>query len=177
MEVGVCKPERIGPDLGRPWAHGPALTDEGRRGYLACCFVLIYQPTGRIIGSVIAMTESDRNRVRFDVNLLDPEDPFEIDDGNRIHLIKHLATDDAGRPVAVGPEDVLDLYIYGDPDYYPANEDGQADWLMVGMVPGLLLCVPLAPPNSGDARFCRPIGIYKPSVADRNRYLRGPGHE
>jgi len=27
---------------------------------------------------------------RLDVDLLDPEDPFEIDDGNRVHLYKHL---------------------------------------------------------------------------------------
>jgi hypothetical protein len=52
-----------------------------------------------------------------------------------------------------------------------------ADWLMVGMVPGLIICVPIAPPNSGDVRFCRPIGIYKPSVEDKNRYLRGEDDE
>jgi hypothetical protein len=114
-----------------------------------------------------------RRRVRLDPDLLDPEDPFEIDDGNRVHLIKHLPADNDGRPVAVGPEDVLDGYLYGDPGYYEADEDGQADWLMISMVPGLVICVPIAPPNSGDARFCRPIGVYKPSLADRNRYLRG----
>jgi hypothetical protein len=54
-----------------------------------------------------------------------------------------------------------------------AREDGEADWLMVGMVPGLTVCVPLAPPRSGDARMCRPIGIYSPSAEDRRRYLRG----
>ena len=117
------------------------------------------------------MAGTSRNRVRLDLDLLDPEDPFEVDDGNRVHLMKHLPSDDNGRPVAVGPQDILDLYLYGDPDYYPADEGGQADWLMVGMVPGTVLCVPLAPPNSGDARFCRPIGIYTPSVQDRKRYL------
>jgi len=90
-----------------------------------------------------------------------------------MHLFKHLPDDDHGRPVAVGPEDILDAYIYGDPAFYPADEYGEADWLMVGMVPGLVILVPIAPPDSGDARFCRPIGIYKPSVEDRNRYLRG----
>ena len=117
------------------------------------------------------MARTSRNRVRLDLDLLDPEDPFEIDDGNRAHLMKHLASDDNGRPVAVGPEDILDLYLCGDPDYYLASEDGPADWLMMGMVPGAVLCVPLAPPNSGDVRFCRPIGIYAPSVKDRKRYL------
>ena len=112
-------------------------------------------------------------RERLDPDLLDREDPFEIDDGNRLHLNKHLPDDDQGRPVAVGPDDVLDAYVYGDPSFYEADEAGAADWLMIGMVPGLVICVPIAPPNSGDARFCRPIGIYKPSVNDRNRYLRG----
>jgi len=116
-------------------------------------------------------------RERLDIDLLDPENPFEIDDGNRVHLMKHLPEDDQGRPVAVGPEDVLDAYIYGDPVFYPANEYGAADWLMVGMVPGLVICVPIAPPNNGDPRFCRPIGIYKPSVEDRDRYLRGENDE
>jgi hypothetical protein len=119
------------------------------------------------------MAEGPGKRERLDPDLLDPENPFEIDDGNRVHLIKHLPEDDQGRPVAVGPEDVLDAYIYGDPIFYKADEDGAADWLMVGMVPGLVICVPIAPPNNGDARRCRPIGIYKPSVEDRNRYLRG----
>lgn len=121
------------------------------------------------------MAATSRNRVRLDLDLLDLEDPFEIDDGNRVHLMKHLPSDENGRPVAVGPQDILDLYLYGDPDYYPADQGGQADWLMVGMVPGMVLCVPLAPPNSGDARFCRPTGIYTPSVKDRNRYLGESG--
>jgi hypothetical protein len=112
-------------------------------------------------------------RQRFDFDLLDPEDPFEIDEGNRPHLYKHLPQDDSGQLVAVGPEDILDAYIYGDSRYYEAKEGGQADWLMIGSVPGLVIIVPLAPPNSGDVRSCRPIGIYKPSVEQKNRYLRG----
>lgn len=119
------------------------------------------------------MAEATSKRGRLDVDLLDPENPFEIDDGNRVHLYKHLPEDDKGRPVAVGPEDLLDAYIYGDPAFYEADPTGSADWLMIGQVPGLVICVPIAPPNSGDVRFCRPIGIYKPSVEDRNRYLRG----
>jgi len=79
--------------------------------------------------------------------------------------------------VAVGPEDVLDAYIYGDPAFYEAEPAGSADWLMIGQIPGLVICVPIAPPNSGNVRFCRPIGIYKPSIEDRNRYLRGEGDE
>ena len=88
---------------------------------------------GRWSGIVDVMPPTTRKHVRLDLDLLDPEDPFEIDGGNRVHMIKHLPSDDAGKPVAVGPEDVLDLYLYGDPDYYPAKEDGPADWLMIGM--------------------------------------------
>jgi hypothetical protein len=123
------------------------------------------------------MAGESGKRVRFDWRLLDTEDPFEIDDGNRPHLFKHLPTDGRGRPVAVGPEDILDVYLYGDPSFYKASEDGPADWLMVGMVPGLTICVPLAPPNHGDAGRCRPIGVYKTSEADRIRYLRGDTDE
>lgn len=81
-------------------------------------------------------------RVRFNVDLLDPDDPLEIDDGNRPYLVKHLPMDDTGRPVAVGPEDILDAYICGDPLFYAARETGPADWLMLGSVPGIVLCVP-----------------------------------
>jgi hypothetical protein len=123
------------------------------------------------------MAVGPREYDRLDPDLLDPENPFEIDDGNRMHLFKHLLEDDKGRPVAVGPPDILDAYTYGDPIFYPADESGAADWLMVGMVPGLVICVPIAKPKSGDVRFCRPIGIYKPSVEDRNRYLRGEDDE
>lgn len=123
------------------------------------------------------MVDERAKRVRFDLGLLDDEDPFEIDDGNRPHLFKHLPMDSRGRLVAVGPEDVLDVYLYGDPSFFEAREGGPADWLMVGMVPGLTICVPLAPPISGDVRRCRPIGIYRTSEADRIRYLRGDADE
>jgi hypothetical protein len=115
--------------------------------------------------------------VRFDIDLLDSENPFEIDEGNRPHLHKHLPEDDRGRPVLVGPSDILDVYLDGDPSYFEGSAAGAADWLMVGMVPGLVICVPLTPPNSGDVRYCRPIGIYKPSGADKRRYLRGDDDE
>lgn len=119
------------------------------------------------------MAGSHGKRARFEIDLLDAEDPFEVDDGNRIHLVKHLPEDDRGKPVAVNFDDILDVYLYGDPSYFEASEDGEADWLMVGLVPGLTICVPLAPPNTGDARRCRPIGVYKPSEEDRRRYERG----
>lgn len=103
--------------------------------------------------------------------------------------------------MAVGPEDLLDVYPYGEPSFFEADEDGPADWLMVGMVPGLTVCVPLAPPNHGDARRCRrsvstrrprqtktaTCGVIRMSDRDDaaaayhedpdNRRLRGPGQK
>jgi hypothetical protein len=35
------------------------------------------------------------SRARFDPELLDPDDPIEIDDGNRPHLAKHSPHTDA----------------------------------------------------------------------------------
>ncbi len=65
--------------------------------------------------------------MRLEIDLLDPENPFEIDDGNSPHLHKHLPEDEHGRLVAVGPVDILDVYLYGDPTFYEAREDGSAD--------------------------------------------------
>jgi hypothetical protein len=110
--------------------------------------------------------------VRFDYNLLDPWDPFEIDDGNRVHLYKHLLTDDAGRSVVVEIADILDAYRDGDPGFIEAAA-GRADWLMLACIPGLVIAVPLARPNSGDVTKCRPIGLQKPRTEDRVRYLKG----
>lgn len=119
------------------------------------------------------MNSGQGERSRFDWRLLDPQDPFEIDDGNRPHLYKHLPNDSHGKPVPVGPEDILDVYLDGYPAYFEADDSGWADWLMVGMVPALIVCVPLAPPKHGDVSVCRPIGIYKVSEENRIRYLRG----
>jgi len=98
---------------------------------------------------------------RFDLGALDSDDPFEIDDGNLPHLAKHA-------PFTA--DDVLDAWTFGDPLFYPAADDGSADWLMVARIPGAMVLVPLAPPRSGDPRRCRPIGIYEPSRALVERY-------
>jgi hypothetical protein len=86
----------------------------------------------------------------FDVDDLDSEDPFELDEGNRAHLFKHDHYSEA---------DLYDIFI--DAIYYPADPNGPADWLMVGQPPGEdPLVVPLAPSSNGDWRRARPIGIY-----------------
>jgi hypothetical protein len=110
-------------------------------------------------------------RRRFDVNLLDPQDPFEIDGRNEPHLYKHLPAV-SGRYVSVGVEDILDVYLYGDPMYEPAAEEGAADWIMIGETPGLVLAVPLAPPRRPDLSKCRPIGLDSATEDERRRHRR-----
>ena len=100
-------------------------------------------------------------RERFDIDALDPDDPFEIDEANLPHLAKHA-------PFTA--EDTLDAWTFGDPLFYPAAEDGPADWLMVARLPESIVLVPLAPARSGDVRKCRPIGIYEPSRTLSTRY-------
>jgi hypothetical protein len=110
-------------------------------------------------------------RPRFEIDLLDPNYPFEIDDGNRPHLYKHLPV--AGdRYVSVGVEDILDVYLYGDPMYEPGAEDGVADWVMIGEAPGIVLAVPLAPPRKPDPSKCRPIGLDGATGEEQRRHRR-----
>jgi hypothetical protein len=97
---------------------------------------------------------------RLDLDALDPDDPFELDDGNLPHLAKH-------QPFTA--DDAVDAWTFGDPLFYEAP-DGPADWLMVAQVPGEIVIVPLAPAKSGDPRKCRPIGIYRASRALATRY-------
>jgi hypothetical protein len=105
--------------------------------------------------------EHENVRERFDIDALDPDDPFEIDDDNLPHLPKH-------EPFT--SEDVLDAWAFGDPLFYLAAEDGPADWLMVARLPEGIVVVPLASARAQDLRKCRPIGIYEPSRALVARY-------
>jgi hypothetical protein len=104
----------------------------------------------------------------FDIDRLDPEEPFEIDERNLPHLYKHLPTK-GGRLIRVGAEDLLDAYLFGDPVFFRA-ERGPAEWLMMAEIPGLVIVVPLAPTRSGDPTRCRPIGLYRASIAEARRY-------
>lgn len=111
-------------------------------------------------------------RVRFDYTLLRPENPFEIDNGNRPHLYKHLPTDNSGQYIRVGVDDICEAYLDGCPRFYEADEQGDAHWLMLAYVPGLVICVPVLPAHSGKVSECRPIGLYKTAAGMRTRYLR-----
>src|SRR5258708_37742255 len=99
--------------------------------------------------------------VRFDLSMLDPDDPFEVDAGNWPHLYKHTFERPNRRPVRIELPDVLDLYVWDRAFFYPADlEVGDAHWLLVGEIDGFVITVPLAPPKSGDPTKCRPIGLY-----------------
>ncbi len=88
------------------------------------------------------------SRTRFDVEGLDPVDPFEVD-RQLVHMYKHEGMD-------LG--DVYEVWT-DDPLFYPGKDDGPADWLMVGEVPGDTLLVPLAAARRPNK--ARPIGVYK----------------
>ncbi len=86
----------------------------------------------------------------LDIELLDEDDPFEID-AQAAHLFKHPH---------LGIADVLEVWA-SDPLFYPAKPP--AHWLMVAEVSGMVLVVPLAPSRNGDTSTCRPIGCYEAS--------------
>ncbi|WP_114453576.1 hypothetical protein [Halopolyspora algeriensis] len=96
---------------------------------------------------------------RFNPDLLDDEDPFEID-SQAVHLFKHPH---------LGLEDVDDVW-FSDPLFYPAKPP--AHWLMCGEVSGRVLVVPLAPARTGDPRRCRPIGCYEATSGLASQYRR-----
>lgn len=96
-------------------------------------------------------------RFHSDYEDLDPIDPFEVDT-QLVHLFAHEGMDLV---------DVEEVWA-DNPIFYPAREDGEADWLMVGEVTGDILLVPLAAgrrPNKA-----RPIGVYKAGVNLAQRY-------
>lgn len=96
---------------------------------------------------------------RFDPDLLDEEEPFEID-AQAAHLFKHPH---------LGAADIEDVWA-SDPLFYPAKPP--AHWLMCAEVAGRVLVVPLAPSRSGDHRHCRPIGCYQAAADLATRYRR-----
>lgn len=95
---------------------------------------------------------------RLDIDLLDDQQPFEIDD-QAAHLFKHAA---------LGIDDVHEVWR-SDPLFYPAT--APAHWLMVADVAGHVLVVPLAPPDSGNSTHCRPIGCHVAAKQLADRYL------
>lgn len=108
---------------------------------------------------------------RFDPDQLDPDDPFEVDAVNRPHLYKHTFLRPDGRTLRIELPDVLDLYVWNAGLFYPADPaDGDAHWLFIGEIEGVVISVPLAPPQSGDPRKCRPIGLNVATNLQQDRY-------
>lgn len=102
------------------------------------------------------------SRARFDPELLDPGDPFEIDDANRPHLAKHSPHTDT---------DLLDAWADPNLLFAEAAADGPADWILIAVLPGgAVIQVPLAPPRSRDWWKCRPIGIYPANQTEQRLY-------
>jgi len=96
---------------------------------------------------------------RLDIDLLDDENPFEIDT-QLAHLFKHAS---------LGVGDIIEVWTSA-PLFYPARPP--ADWLMVSTVGGTVIAVPLAPARSGIETKCRPIGCYIASRWLAARYWR-----
>ncbi len=104
-------------------------------------------------------------RQRFDTDVLDPVDPFELDDDNLSHLVKHGL---ANIGLHVGFDLLYEIYLFDEPLYYEAEPP--ADWLMVGEVQSSVLQVPLAAPRTGFPNKCRPIGLYQASHQTVTQY-------
>ncbi|MBE5507597.1 hypothetical protein E3G54_004932 [Mycobacteroides abscessus] len=96
---------------------------------------------------------------RLDPDLLDEDNPFEVD-GQAAHLFKHPH---------LGLDDVRDVWA-ADPLFYPAKPP--AHWLMCAQVAGVVLVVPIAPSRTGDRTRCRPIGCYQASKHLADQYRR-----
>lgn len=95
----------------------------------------------------------------FELDLLDDDDPFEID-VQVAHLFKHTS---------LGVDDIYDVWG-SDPLFYPAIPP--ACWLMVAEVEGKVLVVPLATSDGHDPSKCRPIGCYEASLRLAEQYRR-----
>ena len=105
------------------------------------------------------MLYTDRVDELLDLDLLDDQNPFEID-AQAAHLFKHPH---------LGLDDVYDVWV-NDPLFYPAKPS--ALYLMVAEVAGTVLIVPIAPSRSGDPSKCRPIGCYEASSGLAATYRR-----
>ena len=93
----------------------------------------------------------------FDLELLDDEWPFEIEE-QVSHLFRHPH---------LGVADIAEVWT-SDPVFYPARPP--AHWLMVAEVASQVLVVPLAPSRSGSPNRCRPIGCYPAADHFARRY-------
>jgi hypothetical protein len=102
----------------------------------------------------------------FDIDALDDEDPFEVDQGNAPHLAKHAGCD---------PELLYSMWAE-DPQFHEAKYR-PAHWYMVARVAGTVYCATLMPSQYSGPDKCRPIGLMEapPSMVDDWRNKRDTG--
>ncbi|MFN2593503.1 MAG: hypothetical protein ABR579_01275 [Actinomycetota bacterium] len=99
---------------------------------------------------------------RFDPDLLDALDPFEIDDGNRAQLSKWDG---------LTHDDLLEAWR-GEPRLFMAPDEFPADWDLVSEVASVgTIVVPLARAKSGDPSKARPLTVFKANLRTQARYL------
>lgn len=87
---------------------------------------------------------------RFDINALDPEQPFELDHVNSPHLAKHPGCD---------PELLYSIWA-SERRFYPAAH-GPADWFLVAETGGIVYLATLMKAEHAGPDKCRPIGLMK----------------
>jgi len=97
---------------------------------------------------------------RFDTSLLDPVDPFELDDGNVPHLAKHEGCD----------SELLYSMWASDCRFLPAAH-GPADWFLVADLGGEVYFAPVMPSSYSGHRKCRPIGLRRAPQMIIDSYL------
>ena len=114
---------------------------------------------------------------RLNVDLLDSDEPFEIDQDNAPHLAKHLLMVD-GKSVRVSIDDVSELFTWGAVRFYEGDPArGPAHWLIVCRIEDVVVTVPIVPAANGDPSKCRPIGLFETTGKDRDAYLKDEGDE
>lgn len=96
---------------------------------------------------------------RFDVNALDPVDPFELDADNEPHLAKHEGCD---------PELLYSMWG-GERLFFRAH--GPADWLLVADMGGEVFFAALMSPRYSGPEKCRPIGLRRAPARLATRYF------
>ncbi len=111
------------------------------------------------------MTGPEQHRLRgtvdpFNVDDLDPRDPFQIDERNAPHLAKHEGCD---------PELLYSMWV-SECRFFPAAH-GPADWFMVADVGGEFFVAALMRSAVASDGKCRPVGLRRAPLWLVDAYL------
>lgn len=99
---------------------------------------------------------------RFDPDLLDPDDPFELDDDNLGQL---------GKWDGLTRDDLIEAW-QGEPRLFRAPDGFPGDWDLVSEVGSVgTIVVPLMAAKSGDKTKARPITMFRANLRTQARYL------